>query len=59
MQYHGSVPWFSQYHLSNTMACLQLNVVPFLNAGQPLTIINTEFIDSLTNYNYDLTLLHK
>ena len=41
------------------MAHLQLIVVPFLNAGQPLTIINTGFIDSLTNYNYDLTLLHK
>jgi len=41
------------------MARLQLTMVPFLNAGQPLTIINTAFIDSLTNYNYDSTLLHK
>jgi len=41
------------------MARLQLTLVPFLNAGQPLTIINTRFIDSLTNYNYDSTLLHK
>ena len=37
------------------MAHLKLIVVPFLNAGQPLTIINMGFIDSLTNYSYDLT----
>jgi len=41
------------------MARLQLTVVPFLNAGQPLTIINMGFINYLTNYNYDSTLLHK
>ena len=41
------------------MAHLQLIVVPYLNAGHPLTIINMGFIDSLTNYNYDSTLLHK
>ena len=41
------------------MARLQLTVVPLLNVGQPLTIITTDFIDSLTNYNYDSTLLHK
>ena len=41
------------------MAHLQLIVVPSLYAGQPLTIINMGFIDSLTNYNYDSTLLHK
>ena len=35
---------------------LQLTVVPFLNASQPLTIINIGFIDSLTNYDYDLAL---
>lgn len=39
------------------MAHLQLTLVPFLNARQPLTIINTGFIDSLTNYDYDSTLL--
>ena len=39
------------------MARLKLTVVPFLNAGQPLTIINTVFIDCLTNYDYDSTLL--
>ena len=44
-----AIPWFSQYHLSNTMACLQLTVVPFLNVGQPLTIINMHFINTLTN----------
>ena len=41
------------------MAHLQLIVVPSLNVGQPLTIINMGFTNSLTNYNYDLTLLHK
>lgn len=41
------------------MAHLQLTVVPYLNAGQPLTIINIGFIDSLLKYNYDSTLLHK
>ena len=41
------------------MAHLQLTVVPSLNAGQPLTFINMGIIDSLTNYNYDLTVLHK
>ena len=41
------------------MAHLQLIVVPSLNASQPLTIINMGFIDSLTNYNYDSTLLNK
>ena len=41
------------------MAHLQLTVAPSLNVGQPLTIINMGFIDSLTNYNYDSTLLHK
>jgi len=54
-QYHGSY----SYHLSNTMAHLQLTVVPSLNAGQPLTIINMGFISSLNKYNYDSTLLHK
>ncbi len=39
------------------MANLQLTVVPFLNVGQPLTIINTGSIDSLTKYDYELTLL--
>ena len=37
------------------MAHLELTVVPSLNVGQPLTIINMGLIDSLTNYNYDLT----
>ena len=41
------------------MAHLQLIVVPFLNEGEPLKIINTGFNESLTNYNYDSTLLHK
>jgi len=41
------------------MAHLQLTVVPSLNVGQPLKIINMGFIDSLFNYNYDSTLLHK
>ena len=39
------------------MAHLQLTVVPFLNVGQPLTIINMGFIDPLTNYDYESTLL--
>ena len=41
------------------MAHLQLTVVPSLDVGQPLTIINMGFIDSLLNYNYDSILLHK
>ena len=41
------------------MAHLQLTVVRSLDVVQPLKIIIMGFIDSLTNYNYDSTLLHK
>jgi len=53
-QYHGSlntiylIPW----PICNSLWSLSLNV------GQPLTIINMGII-LFTNYNYDLTLLHK